>query len=80
MKLATKKLYLNYKLEQLKNSISNEGEFLQEKFEEMTENIINVGRKEILDYCNEVGIIKYIGKVFLAADNCPACAIIYDNI
>ncbi len=80
MKLNTKKMYLNYKLEQVKKIIENNGDFSKEKFETITENIINVGKKEILDYCSEVGIIEYIGKVFISADNCPALAIIYDNI
>lgn len=80
MKLNTKKMYLNYKLEQVKKIIENNGDFSKEKFEIITENIINVGKKEILDYCSEVGIVEYIGKVFISADNCPALAIIYDNI
>lgn len=80
MKLNTKKDYLNYKKEQLKASINNKGEFLQRDFEKLTENIINVGKKEILDYCEEIGIVEYIGKVFISTDNCPAVAIIYDNI
>ncbi len=80
MKLNTKKMYLNYKLEEVKKIIDNNGDFSKEKFEIITENIINVGKKEILDYCQEIGIIEYIGKVFISADNFPAIAIIYDNI
>lgn len=80
MKLGMKKEYLNYKLQQVKNSINNNGEFLKEDFEKITSNIINVAKKEILDYCAEIGIIEYVGNAFIAADNCPALAIIYDNI
>lgn len=80
MKLSTKKEYLNYKLKQLKNSINNNGEFVTEEFNTLTENIINMGKKEILDYCEEIGLIEYVGKVFISADNCPAAGIIYDNI
>lgn len=80
MRLVTKKEYLNYKVNQVKKIIENNGDFSKEAFEKITENIINVGKKEILDYCNEIGIIEYIGKVYIAADNCPAVAIIYDNI
>ena len=67
-------------MNQVKKIIENNGYFSKEAFEKITENIINVGKKEILDYCNEIGIIEYIGKVYIAADNCPAVAIIYDNI
>lgn len=80
MKLSTKKDYLNYKVEQVRDSISDNGEFLQEEFELVTDNIINAGKKEILDYCKEVGIIEYIGKVFISASNDPAFGIIYGNI
>ena len=80
MRLNTKKEYLNYKVNQVKKIIENNGDFSEENFIKITENIINVGKKEILDYCNEIGIIEYIGKVYIAADNCPAVAIIYDNI
>lgn len=79
-KLSTKKMYLNYKLEQVKRIIENNGDFSKEEFELITENIINVGKKEILDYCSEVGIIEYIGKAYISADNCPAIDIIYENI
>lgn len=80
MKLKTKKMYLNYKLEQVKKIIENNGDFSKKDFEKITDNIINVGKKEILDYCSEIGIIEYAGKAFIAADNCPAISIIYDNI
>ena len=80
MRMGTRKEYLNYKLQQVKNSISNNGEFLRKDFEEITQNIITVAKKEILDYCVEIGIIEYIEKPFVSADNCPALAIIYDNI
>ena len=80
MKLNTKKDYLKYKMIQLKTSINNNGEFSQNEFEKLTDNIINVGKKEILDYCEKIGIIEYLGKVFISADNYPAIAIIYDNI
>lgn len=80
MKLKTKKDYLDYKMKQLKISINNNGEFLYEEFEILTDNIINDGKKEILDYCEKIGIIEYLGRVFISADNCPAVAIIYDNI
>jgi len=80
MKLSTKKEYLNYKMKQVKDSINNNGEFLRNEFEVLTKNIINVAKKEILDCCEKTGLIKYVGKPFIAADNHPAVAIIYDNI
>lgn len=80
MKLATKEMYFNYKMKQLKKIIDDNGAFLEEKFQEITENIINVGKKEILDYCEQIGIIKYTGKVFIEAGDCPACVINYGNI
>ena len=80
MKLATKKSYLNYKVEQLKKIISNNGEFVKEEFEKITNNIINVGKKELLDYCEQIGIITYKGKVYISADDYSACKIIYNNI
>lgn len=80
MNLNTKKEYLEFKLSQIRKSISDNGDFLDSDFKDITENIINVGKMEILNYCKEIGIISYNGKVFLSADNCPAYAIIYDNI
>lgn len=79
MKLSAKKEYLNYKMKQIKDSINNNGEFLCNKFETITKNIINVAKK-ILDYCVETGLIKYVSKPFISVDNCLAISIIYDNI
>lgn len=80
MKLGTKSKYLNYKLMQVKDLISNNGDFIREEFQKITTNLGLVAQKEILDFCEEVGIIRYKGKPFISADNCPALAIIYDNI
>lgn len=80
LKIETKKKYLEYKKNQIKASITNNGEFESEEFEKITKYISNEGKKEILDYCESVGIIKYKGRVFIAADDSPAYAIIYDNI
>lgn len=80
MKLNTKQAYLKYKLSQVKNIVENNGDFIGKEFEKITELISDEGKKEILDYCKDCGIIQYEGKVFLAADNNPACYIIYENI
>ncbi len=80
MKLDTKKEYLNFKMKQIRKSICDNGAFLKEEFEKITENIINEGKKEILDFCEEIKIIRYKGKVFVSADDSPAALIIYDNI
>ena len=45
MRLVTKKEYLNYKVNQVKKIIENNGDFSKEAFEKITENIINVGKK-----------------------------------
>ena len=80
LKIETKKIYLEYKKNQIKTSITNNGEFEEKEFEKITKDICNEGKKEILDYCKNVGIIKYEGRVFIAADDNPAYDIIYDNI
>lgn len=80
LKIETKKKYFEYKKNQIKASITNNGEFEGEEFEKITKYICNEGKKEILDYCESVGIIKYKGRVFIDADDSPAYAIIYDNI
>lgn len=79
-KIDTKKEYLDTKLHEIKNSIQDNGEFLITEIENILRNVENIGRKTILDYCEQNGIIKYKGRIFIVADNHPVCAIIYDNI
>lgn len=79
-KIDTKKEYLDTKLYEIKNSIQDNGDFVITEIENILSNVENIGRKTILDYCEQNGIIKYKGKVFIAADDHPAYAIIYDNI
>ena len=80
LKIETKKKYFEYKKNQIKASITDNGEFESKEFEKVTKDICNEGKKEILDYCENVGIIEYRGRVFIEADDSPAYAIIYDNI
>ena len=80
MKADVKLEFLELKKEKIKQSIDNNGEFLVQELGNVFENIENIGIKSILDYCKDKNIIKYTGNVFLAADNNPAYAIIYQNI
>lgn len=80
MNVNTKKEYLDFKLNEIKTSINDNGEFITSEIEKILKGIENNGRKTILDYCEQNGIIEYNGKVFLNADNYPAYSIIYDNI
>ena len=57
--------YKNEVISEIKNTLNNVG---------------NIGKKTILDYCEKNGIIKYKGKVFIEADDNSSYAIIYDNI
>lgn len=79
-KIETKKKYFEYKKDKIKANIINNGEFEEKEFKKITKDICNEGKKEILDYCESMGIIKYKGRVFIAADYNPAYEIIYDNI
>lgn len=79
-KIETKKKYFEYKKDKIKASIMNSGDFEEKEFQRITKDICNEGKKEILDYCESIGIIKYKGKVFDAAEDNPAYQIIYDNI
>lgn len=80
MNVNTKTEYLDFKLNEIKNSINDNGEFITSEIEKILKGIENNGRKTILDYCEQNRIIEYNGKVFIDADNYPAYAIIYDNI
>ena len=79
-KIETKKEYLNTKLNEIKNSIEDNGSFVISEIKNILNNVENMGKKTILDYCEQNGIIKYKGKVFIEADDSPSYAIIYDNI
>lgn len=79
-KINTKKIYLEAKLNEIKKSINNNGDFIISEVQKIFKNIENYGRKTILDYCEKNKIIEYNGKVFLAADDNPAYEILYDNI
>lgn len=72
--------FLEYKANQIKATIEDNGDFIQENLKWIFEEIDNIGIKEILDYCKEIGIIKYTGKPFFSASGNPAYTIIYDNI
>lgn len=76
----TKISYLDYKKEQIRKSIEDNGDFLEKEIEKIMVNIDNIGKKTIFDYCKEEGILNYKGKVYFAADDNPAYDIIYDNI
>lgn len=80
MKLDMKKIFLDYKAKQIEEIICNNGDLIENELEKIFINIENLGRKILLDYCENKGIIKYKGRVFIEADDHPACAIIYDNI
>ncbi|MBR3613941.1 MAG: hypothetical protein IKL55_02045 [Clostridia bacterium] len=79
-KIDTRKCYLEYKLNEIKISIDNNGDFIASEVEKKLVGIENCARKAILDYCEKKGVIEYKGKVFISADNHPAYAIIYQNI
>lgn len=72
--------FLEHKASQIKNTIEVNGDFIKETLNYVFDAIENLGIKQILDYCEEIGIVKYIGKVFIAADDNPAYGIIYENI
>jgi len=76
----TKIQFLNYKLNQIQNSIVKNGEFNENDIKKSFINIDNIGIKTILDLCEEEGIIKYKGKVYSAYDNNAASIINYNNI
>lgn len=80
MKLDTKNMFLDYKAKQIEEIIYNNGDVIKEELEKIFINIENLGIKVILDYCESKGMIQYNGRVFIAADDYPAYAIIYDNI
>jgi hypothetical protein len=80
MKSETKLNFLNYKMEQIEQSIRNNGELENKDLEKIFINIENYGRKTILDYCKEKGIIEYNGTVFINSEDNPASEIIYENI
>lgn len=80
MKLDTKNMFFDFKVKQIEKIIKNNGDLIQEELEKVFVNIENLGRKVILDYCENKGLIQYNGKVFIAADDYPAYDIIYDNI
>lgn len=79
-KINTLKEYLEYKKDLIWKSIKENGVFKEDEFEKITKEICNEGKKTILDYCEKIRTIKYIGKVFLAADDNPAYEIAYGNI
>lgn len=79
-KIETKKEYLNTKLNEIKNSIEDNGSFVISEIKDILSNVGNIGKKTILDYCEQNRIIKYNGEVFIEADDNPAYVIIYDNI
>ena len=79
-KINTKKEYLDIKLNEIKKSIEDKGDFVISEIENILSNVGNIGKKTILDYCEQNGIIKYKGKVFIAADDNSVYDIIYDNI
>ena len=72
--------FLEHKASKIKNTIEDNGDFIKETLNYVFDEIENLGIKQILDYCEEIGIVKYIGKVFIAADDNPAYEIIYKNI
>lgn len=63
--------FLEHKASQIKNTIEDNGDFIKETLNYVFDEIENLGIKQILDYCEEIGIVKYIGKVFIAADDNP---------
>ena len=80
MKSSIKAYFLEYKANQIKEKIEDNGEFLKESLNDVFEEIENLGIKEILDYCQSKGLIKYIGDIFYSADDNPAYSIMFDNI
>ncbi len=80
MRIDTKKEFLDYKSKKIEEIIYNNSDLIWKELEKVFINIENLGKKAILDHCERLGIIKYNGKVFIAADNNPAYDIIYDNI
>lgn len=80
MKSNAKIDFLEFKAEQIKKDIEDNGDFIKENVEKIFDKIKNLGIKEILDYCKEKEIIKYIGNPFVNADDNAAYTIIYDNI
>lgn len=80
MKIETKRKFLDYKSEQIKRNIHDNGDFIKDEIERYFTEIDNIGRKAILDYCKENEIIEYKGKTFVSTGDSPVYAIIYDNI
>lgn len=80
MNSKAKLVFLEYKASQIKKEIDDNGDFIKDNIDWIFKRIENLGIKEILDYCKEKNIIKYVGNPFLSADRNAAYAIIYDNI
>lgn len=76
----TKLDFLEYKANQIKKEIMDNGDFIKDNIVKTFEGIENLGIKEILDYCKDKKIIKYVGNPFLSASGNAAYAIMYDNI
>ena len=76
----TKLDFLEYKANQIKKEIMDNGDFIKDNIIKTFEGIENLGIKEILDYCKDKKIIKYVGNPFLSASGNAAYAIMYDNI
>lgn len=76
----TKLDFFEYKASQIKKEIMDNGDFIKDNIIRIFEGIGNLGIKEILDYCEDKKIIKYVGKPFLSSSGNAAYAIMYDNI
>lgn len=81
LKFKFKLEFLNFKLEEIKKIIENYGIIEKKQLDTIFENIEDLGRKEILEYCKKENIIDYDeNKTFIKGGQTGLAMIIYENI
>ena len=81
LKSKSKLEFLNFKLEEFKKIIENNGMIERKQLDVIFENIEDLGRKEILEYCKKENIIDYDEeKTFLKGGQTGLAMIWYDSI
>ena len=81
LNLNAQKEYLKFKAQQIKEMITDQGIVDVKKINEILDNIDDIGRKSILDYCKSQEIIEYDdNKTFIKGGQTGIAMIIYKEI
>lgn len=81
LKLNSKLEFLNFKIDEIKKIIENNGIIEKKQLDVIFKNIEDLGRKEILEYCKEENIVDYNEeKTFIKGGQTGLAMILYDNI